>query len=84
MQTNTLENLVPFLVALWLCAIFWEPLWASVLGVIWLFGRVIYALGYYSAPQRRHAGFLIGTIAVVLLLIGAAYGLIRMGLVMGV
>jgi glutathione S-transferase len=81
---NTLEHLVPFLVALWMCAIFWEPLPAALLGVVWLFGRVIYAFGYYSAPGRRLPGFVIAMIALVLLLIGAVYGLIQMGLVMGV
>jgi uncharacterized membrane protein YecN with MAPEG domain len=81
---NTLEQMVPFLVALWLCAIFWAPLPAAILGVVWLFGRVLYAFGYYSAPGRRLPGFGIGMIALILLLIGAAYGLFRMGLVMGV
>ena len=81
---NTLEHLVPFLVALWMCAIFWEPLPAAILGIVWLFGRVIYVLGYWSAPERRHPGFILAMIALVLLLIGTAYGLVRMGLVMGV
>jgi uncharacterized membrane protein YecN with MAPEG domain len=83
-HSNTLEMLVPFLVALWLCAIFWAPLPAALCGVAWLFGRVIYAFGYYSAPGRRLPGFAIGMIALILLLIGTVYGLIRMGLVMGV
>jgi uncharacterized membrane protein YecN with MAPEG domain len=81
---NTLESLVPFLVLLWMCAIFWEPLPAAILGIVWLFGRVVYAVGYWSAPQRRHPGFAIAMIALVLLFIGTAYGLFRMGLVMGV
>jgi glutathione S-transferase len=83
-HANTLEHLVPFLVLLWMCAIFFEPLWAAALGIIWLFGRVIYAVGYWSAPPRRQPGFILGMIALVLLLIGTAYGLFRMGLVMGV
>ena len=82
-QGNTLEFLVPFLAALWLCAIFWAPLPAAVLGVVFLFGRVLYALGYASAPNRRYPGFVIAMIALILLLIGTAYGLVRMGLVMG-
>jgi uncharacterized membrane protein YecN with MAPEG domain len=81
---NTLEQLVPFLVALWMCAIFWAPLPAAILGVVWLFGRAIYAFGYYSAPSRRLPGFGIAIIALILLLIGTVYGLFRMGLVMGV
>jgi glutathione S-transferase len=83
-HANTLEYLVPFLVALWMCAIFWEPLWAAVLGILWLFGRIVYMFGYWSAPERRHPGFMLAMIALILLLIGTAYGLFRMGLVMGV
>lgn len=83
-QANTLEYLVPFLVALWLCAIFWAPLPAAILGMVRLFGRVVYALGYYSAPARRQPGFILAMFAFVLLLIGTGYGLVRMGLVMGV
>jgi glutathione S-transferase len=83
-QGNTLEQLVPFVVALWLCAIFWAPLPAALLGVVWLFGRVLYAFGYYSAPKRRMPGFAIAMLTLIALLLGAAYGLIRAGLVMGV
>jgi glutathione S-transferase len=81
---NTLEYLVPFLVLLWLCAVFWEPLPAAILGILWLFGRIVYAVGYWSAPQRRYPGFFIAMVALILLFAGTAYGLIRMGLVMGV
>jgi glutathione S-transferase len=82
-HSNTLEQLVPFLAALWMCAIFWVPLPAAILGIVWLFGRVIYAFGYYSAPGRRLPGFAISMIALILLMIGTAYGLFRAGLVMG-
>jgi glutathione S-transferase len=83
-HANTLEYLVPFLVALWMCAIFFEPLPAAILGIVWLFGRVIYVFGYWSAPPRRQPGFILAMIALVLLLVLTAYGLFRMGLVMGV
>ncbi|HVT50106.1 MAG TPA: MAPEG family protein [Dongiaceae bacterium] len=83
-QGNTLEHMVPFLAALWICAIFWAYLPAAILGIVWLFGRILYAAGYYREPRRRMLGFGIGMICLILLLIGSAYGLIRMGLVMGV
>jgi glutathione S-transferase len=83
-HANTLEQLVPFVIALWLCAIFWQPLPAAILGVVWLLGRVIYAFGYYSAPGRRLPGFVISIIALVLLLVGAVYGMIQFSMVMGV
>ena len=82
-QGNTLEQLVPFIVALWLCAWTWAPLPAALLGVVWLFGRVLYAAGYYRAAKKRAPGFIIAMVALILLMIGAAYGLIRMGIVLG-
>ena len=83
-HANTLEHLVPFLVALWMCAVFFEPLYAAILGIVWFFGRIVYVFGYWSAPPRRQPGFVLAFIALVLLLIGTAYGLFRMGLIMGV
>ena len=83
-QANTLEHLVPFLAMLWLCAVFWAPLPAALLGVVWLFGRAVYAIGYYRSAPGRHPGFVIAMLALLLLTIGAGYGLVRMGLVMGI
>jgi glutathione S-transferase len=83
-HANTLEYLVPFLVVLWMAAVFWEPLYAAILGIVWLFGRIVYVFGYWSAPPRRQPGFIIAFVALVLLLIGTAFGLFRMGVILGV
>ena len=32
---------------------------AGVMGTIWVVGRIVYSLGYYSAPSRRVPGALI-------------------------
>lgn len=82
-QANTLEQLVPFLVALWLCALFFAPLPAVVLGVIWLFARIWYALAYYRAAAKRGPGFGLSAIATILLLIGALIGIVRAFLLAG-
>lgn len=81
-QANTLENLVPFLAALWLCAVAWAPMPAAVLGMVWIVGRALYALGYSRDPKSRGLGFLIGAAAGILLMLGAGYGLIRIMLVL--
>jgi len=81
-QANMLEQLVPFLTALWLCAWAWAPLPAAILGIVWLFGRVLYAAGYYREAKKRAPGFMIAMVALILLMIGAAYGLIRLGIVL--
>lgn len=68
---NTLEALPVFLVSLWLFAIYWNDLVAAGLGVVWIVGRIVYALGYYTDPGKREAGFMIQLAATAVLLFGA-------------
>jgi uncharacterized membrane protein YecN with MAPEG domain len=70
-QANTLEWLPLFLPSLWLFAIYWSDLVATILGVIWIFGRIVYAVGYISAPGKREVGFIIQALATAVLLFGA-------------
>jgi len=70
-QANTLEWLPLFLPSLWLFAIYWSDLVATILGVIWIVGRIIYALGYVSAASKREVGFIIQALATAVLLFGA-------------
>ncbi len=68
---NTLEWLPIFLVSLWLFAVYLNELAAAGLGVVWIIGRLIYAVGYMAAPGKRSTGFLIQFLACVILLLGA-------------
>ncbi len=70
-HTNTLEWLPIFLPSMWLLAIYWSPLWATLLGGVWIIGRVIYFVGYRAAPQKRFPGFFIQVCATFALLFGA-------------
>lgn len=70
-QANTLEWLPIFLPSLWLFAIYWNDMVAAILGVIWIVGRVIYALGYAASPDKRELGFMIQMAAAAILLFGA-------------
>lgn len=74
-QQNTLEQLVAFLPALWLFAIYVNPLWGSALGAGWLIGRIVYAWGYYQAAEKRIAGFAISSLSGLGLLFGALGGI---------
>ena len=69
-HANTVEQMVLFLPALWLCAIFYSDRFAAACAVVWLAGRVLYALGYYRDPAKRGPGFGIAMLA-TMLLIGA-------------
>ncbi len=75
-QMNTMEQLVLFLPSLWLFSAAVSPIWAALLGVVWLIGRVLYMRGYYKATEKRVAGFIIGIAISSILLLGAFAGMI--------
>jgi glutathione S-transferase len=74
-QQNTLEQLVIFLPALWIFATFVQPLAATILGAIWIVGRILYAWGYYQAAEKRGPGFGISSLATMGLLLGSLVGI---------
>lgn len=78
-QQNTLEQLVFFLPAFWLAVLLDNATVASVLGLIWVGGRIAYAVGYIQAPEKRGPGFgisfLSGAVLLVMALVGAGRSL---------
>lgn len=68
-QQNTLEQLIIFLPALWLCSYFWDPKIASGVGLLFLIGRPLYAIAYTKNPESRTAGFLMGYFANAVLVV---------------
>lgn len=77
-QQNTVEQLLLFLPALWLFAMFVSPFWAAGLGTVWIIGRILFAWGYYQEASKRALGFGIGTLATMALLVGSLIGIIRL------
>lgn len=73
-QQNTLEWLPLYLPSLWLFAFYWNDLLAAALGLVWIVGRILYALGYAKAAGGRGTGFLIQVLATGVLLFGALAG----------
>ena len=67
---NTLEWLPLFLAPMWLFAIYWSPIIAAGVGVVWIIGRVLYQRGYVADAGKRSTGFLIQAVAVAILLFG--------------
>ncbi|AWW47518.1 MAPEG family protein [Polynucleobacter paneuropaeus] len=74
-QLNTIENVLMFLPALWLYAIFIGDKGAGDSGMIWLLGRIWYAIAYQNNPAKRGYGFLISLLVIAGLWLGAAYGI---------
>jgi glutathione S-transferase len=70
-HANTLEWMPIFLPAMWLFAVYWSPMGASIFGTAWIVGRILYFRGYVLAPQKRYPGFFIQSLAVFALSLGA-------------
>jgi glutathione S-transferase len=70
-QMNTLEWMPIFLPSLWLFAIYVSDKWAALAGLVWIVGRIVYMLGYEQAIEKRRPGFLIQSLACVVLVFGS-------------
>ena len=71
---NTVEHLVMFLPGLWLFAVAVDPIWAAAIGAIWPVGRLMYALGYYKAPEKRSIGLYISMPPIYIFILGSLIG----------
>jgi glutathione S-transferase len=79
-QQNTLELIVALVPALPLYAYYISVRWAAGLGVVYLVGRFVYAIGYVKDPAKRGPGYGLSFLPVALLLIGGIVGAIRAAL----
>jgi uncharacterized membrane protein YecN with MAPEG domain len=75
-QVNTLEQLVVTLPTMWICAMYYRPLVAAGLGLVFFLGRLLYRTGYMKDPGKRGPGMMIGFLANVALLITALWGVV--------
>jgi uncharacterized MAPEG superfamily protein len=78
-QMNTMEQFVLFLPLLWLANAFFHmlPLLTGAIGLVWIVGRIIYALAYMADPAKRSLGFTISILATAGLLILAVVGIVQ-------
>jgi glutathione S-transferase len=72
---NSLEALIVFIPAVWMFAHFLSNSVAIALGLIFIVGRIIYAVGYVRAPEKRGAGAGITLLVNATLVIGALVGI---------
>ena len=75
-QQNTLEQMIFFLPLLWLFCFYIDPIWGAGIGAFWIIGRILYAVGYYQAADKRRVGFAISSFSSLILLIGSLVGMI--------
>lgn len=62
-QMNTLEQMVVALAAMWVCAWFFLPPVAAILGGVFIVGRFVYWRSYMANPKKRATGMIIGFLA---------------------
>ena len=72
---NTLENLIVFVPAVWIFGLYVSYLWATVLGVLFVAARAIYAVGYLQAAEKRGIGAGLTGLANAVLVVGGLIGL---------
>jgi glutathione S-transferase len=75
-QHNTIEQLVVFLPALFLCARYASPRLAGWVGLAFIVGRAVYARHYVADPASRGPGFIVSFVANVVLVFCALIGAI--------
>jgi uncharacterized MAPEG superfamily protein len=74
---NTLENLVIFIPAVWIFAVYLSPGWAAGLGAVFLLARIEYARGYITAADKRGIGAGISGFVLITLVLGGLIGVGR-------
>ena len=74
---NTLEMLVVFVPAIWLFGMYLNPRWGAIIGLVFVVGRALYAIGYIRAPEQREAGAMLSFASLAVLLAGAIFGVVR-------
>jgi glutathione S-transferase len=76
-QMNTLESTVMFLPSLWLATQYGAPLWAGLAGLVWVAGRVWYAVAYLQDAAKRGPGYMVSMAAWGVTLVLGVVGLVR-------
>ena len=76
-HVNTLENLIIFIPSVWIFGAFVSAQWAAILGFVFVAARVVYAVGYLKAAEKRSIGAGITGIVDIVLVVGALIGLVR-------
>ena len=75
-QANTLEQLIVFIPAIYLAAMYTNEAAAAATGSFFLVGRALYYRGYVKDPAKRAPGMMLGYIATLLLVLGALVGVL--------
>ncbi len=73
-HTNTIEQLVVFLPGLWMFGYYVNAQVGAGIGLLFIIGRFVYRSAYLGNPKNRAAGFGIGALTMVVLVVGGMIG----------
>lgn len=79
-QMNTLEQLVCFVPALLIAAVYWSPVYVAATGVVYLVGRTLYQRAYVADPAKRGLGFMLTFLPTLLLVLAGLVGAVMRAL----
>lgn len=79
-QMNTLEQLICFLPALLIAAVYWPQGYVAAAGVVYLVGRTLYRQAYVADPAKRGLGFLLTFLPITLLVLAGLVGAVMRSL----
>ena len=71
---NTLEQLVCFVPALLIAAVYWPQVYVAAVGVVYMVGRTLYRQAYVVDPSQRALGFTLTALPTLLLVLGGLVG----------
>jgi glutathione S-transferase len=71
---NTMELLVMFIPSLFTFADLVSPVWAAVLGVVFIVGRALYYRAYVADPKTRGMSTWITVFPIAVLIVGSIVG----------
>ncbi len=74
-QANTNEAALMFLPALWVASYVHVSGISAALGALWLVARIWYAFAYANPARSRGPAFVLSLVALVMLVLQAAWGL---------
>lgn len=74
-QQNTAEQLLVFLPAVYACGFYASEALATVLGLLFVLGRMLYFRGYTNPEKNRTVGFALGLLANVVMILATLYSL---------
>lgn len=76
-QMNELENLVLFLPAMWIYAWFGNPRYAALACCVYILGRIMYAVGYWMAANKRGWGYMVAMFATSMTWVAALVAVLK-------